>query len=372
VDFDFSASEEAFRQRLRSFLAEHPAPGDGSFESGLQWQRTLHAGGWVAPQWPVEYGGQGCTTTEYVIFLEETGRHRAPQISGRVGVNMVGPTILAHGSPAQRVTYLPRILSGQDIWCEMFSEPNAGSDLASVSTRARVDGDHWVVTGQKVWSSFAVEANLGVLLARTGSGRSALSYLICEMDHPGVDVRPLRQMTGDSEFAEIFFDEVRIPLDAVIGRPGDGWSVLRTTLANERGLAYPWKEQVLLDRALQEVLSQVRTGARVLDANQRVRLAGDVMRARIFRLLNLRTLSLVASGQDPGAFSSLTKLFWSNYAQQLHQTLFELGGPGATAGDPEAWTQMLWYRQASIAGGTSEIQRNIVAERALGLPREAR
>jgi alkylation response protein AidB-like acyl-CoA dehydrogenase len=179
-------------------------------------------------------------------------------------------------------------------------------------------------------------------------------------------------MTGDSEFAEIFFDEVRIPLAAVIGRPGDGWSVLRTTLANERGLAYPWKEQVLLDRALQEVLSQVRTGARVLDANQRFRLAGDVMRARIFRLLNLRTLSLVASGQDPGAFSSLTKLFWSNYAQQLHQTLFELAGPGATAGDPQAWTQMLWYRQASIAGGTSQIQRNIVAERALGLPREPR
>jgi alkylation response protein AidB-like acyl-CoA dehydrogenase len=372
VDFDFSASEEAFRDRLRSFLAEHPAPGDESFGSGLQWQRTLHAGGWVAPQWPIEYGGQGCTTTEYVIFLEETGRHRAPQISGRVGVNMVGPTILAHGSPGQRAAYLSRILSGQDIWCEMFSEPNAGSDLASVSTRARVDGDHWVVTGQKVWSSFAAEANLGVLLARTGSGRTSLSYLICEMDRPGVDVRPLRQMTGDSEFAEIFFDEVRIPLDAVIGRPGDGWSVLRTTLANERGLAYPWKEQVLLDRALQEVLSQVRAGARVLDANQRFRLTGDVMRARIFRLLNLRTLSLVASGQDPGAFSSLTKLFWSNYAQQLHQTLFELGGPSATAGDPQAWTQMLWYRQASIAGGTSEIQRNIVAERALGLPRERR
>jgi alkylation response protein AidB-like acyl-CoA dehydrogenase len=155
VDFDFSTSEEAFRDRLRSFLAEHPAPSDDSFEAGLHWQRTLHSGGWVAPQWPVEYGGQGCTITEYVIFLEETGRHRAPQISGRVGVNMVGPTILAHGTPAQRAAYLARILSGQDIWCEMFSEPNAGSDLASVSTRARLDGDRWVVTGQKVWSSFA-------------------------------------------------------------------------------------------------------------------------------------------------------------------------------------------------------------------------
>ena len=288
---------------------------------------------------------------------------------------MVGPTILAHGSPAQRAAHLSRILSGEDIWCEMFSEPNAGADLASVSTRARADGDHWVVTGQKVWSSFAAEANLGVLLARTGddrSGRAALSYLICEMDRPGVEVRPLRQMTGDSEFAEIFFDDVRVPLDAVIGRPGDGWSVLRTTLANERGLAYPWKEQVILDRALQEALSEVRSGARVLDANQRARLVADVIHARIFRLMNLRTLSLVASGQDPGAFSSLTKLFWSNYAQQLHQTLFALAGPSATAGDRQAWTQMLWYRQASIAGGTSEIQRNIVAERALGLPREAR
>jgi alkylation response protein AidB-like acyl-CoA dehydrogenase len=375
VEFDFTAVEEAFRERLRSFLAEHPAPHGDSFAAGVEWQRTLHRGGWVAPQWPREFGGQGCTMTEYVIFLEEMGRHRAPQLGGRVGVNMVGPTILAHGTPAQRDAYLVRILSADDIWCEMFSEPNAGSDLASIATRAQVRGNEWVVSGQKVWSSFAAEANLGVLLARTGDapgGRAALSYLICEMDRPGVDVRPLRQMTGDSEFAEVFLDDVRLPLDAVIGQPGEGWEVMRTTLANERGLAYPWKEQVLLDRVLQDLLTAVRSGALVLDAHQRDRLMGDVIRGRIFRLMNLRMLSVVAAGGDPGGLASLTKLFWADYAQRLYDSRFDFGGPSSAAGDAASWTAMLWNRQDSIAGGTSEIQRNIVAERVLGLPRERR
>lgn len=373
MEFRFSDEEERFRGELRAFLAEHPAPDEHTFEAGLEWQRVLHRGRWVAPHWPVDVGGRGCSPAEYVIFLEEMGRHRAPQLAGRVGVNMVGPTLLSHGSPEQRARYLPGILSGDHIWCEMFSEPDAGSDLAAAATRAIPDGDDWVINGSKVWSSFAIEATMGVVLAQTGSGagRREFSYLICEMDRPGIDVRPVRQITGDAEFAEVFLDDVRVPLDAVIGQPGQGWHVMRTTLDNERGLAYPWKEQIVLDGMLDELLRRA-AASRALDPQLRRRLVDDVIRSRIFRLLNLRTLSIVSAGESIGAFGSLTKLFWAEYAQHLQQTRFELGGASSVAGEASSWNPLLWYRQASIAGGTSEIQRNIIGERALGLPREPR
>ncbi len=374
MQFDLTDGESAFRARLREFLDSQSPPRDRSFEAGLLWQKTLHEYGWVAPLWPKEFGGLGCTPTEYTLYLEEMGRRQAPQLAGRVGINMIGPTLLQHGTPEQCTEYLPRILSSEDIWCELFSEPDAGSDLGAVRTRAERSGDDWIVTGGKVWTSFANEATMGVILARTGTradGRAELSYLICSMDSPGVEVRPLRQMTGETEFAEVFLDGVRVPAYDIIGAPGDGWNVMRTTLDNERGLAYPWKEQVVLEGMVNDLIEAAKLRPD-LSPHQRLAIVDDVIRSRIFRLLNVRTLSNLAAGGRAGAFASVTKLFWSTYAQHLQQTRFEFDGLDAIAGDENAWRSLLWYRQASIAGGTSEIQRNIVAEQLLGLPREAR
>jgi alkylation response protein AidB-like acyl-CoA dehydrogenase len=374
MDFTFTPSELAFREELRTFLLAHAPPSlDESFSSQLEWQRTLNRHHWVAPHWPVEFGGRGCTITEFALYVEEMGRHQVPQIAGRVGVNMIGSTILAHGRPEQKERYLSRMLSGEIIWCQMLSEPDAGSDLRSISTKARRDGDHWVVSGQKVWSSTAAEAQLGLLFVRLedSEGLRGTACLICDMSAPGVEVRPLRQLTGDSEFCEVFLTDVRIPIDDVIGPVGRGWQVLQTTLSNERGLAYPMKEQIVLSQYLERTLERARKqGLGASHHEVRDQLVQCVIRDRIFRLLNLRTLSKLADGEELGPEASLTKLFFANHAQRLHETAMALKGVRAIAGDADDWTPILWYRQSSIAGGTSEIQRNILGESALGLPRE--
>ena len=373
MDFTLTEPELAFRAELRQFLDDHPAPtGPPSFARELEWQRTMHTGRWVAPHWPDDYGGRGSSLTEYAIYVTEIGRRAVPQFANRVAVNMVGPTLLAHGTEEQRARHLEPILSGAQIWCQLFSEPDAGSDLGSVTTRAESDDDDWIVTGQKVWSSMGTHADLGVLLARTEpvDGPRGLTVMICGMRAAGITVRPLRQMTGDAEFAEVFLDEVRIPKRDAIGGPGQGWRVMNTTLANERGLAFPLKEQGVLTSRLHGLLARARSGEVVLTPHARQRLAADYTAAEILRLLNIGTLSRLNAGEDVAFRSSVTKLFWARFAQHLQDTAAVLDGPSGVAGDSATWHDLLWYRQASIAGGTSEIQRNILGERVLGLPRD--
>jgi alkylation response protein AidB-like acyl-CoA dehydrogenase len=376
VDFNFTPEELAFREGLREFLTDHaPSAIDDSFAAQLAWQRVLFKEGWVAPHWPTEFGGRSCSVTEFALYIEEMGRHRLPQIAGGVGINMVGSTILTHGTESQKAQYLKPMLAGDHIWCQMMSEPNAGSDLRSISTRAISDGDEWIVTGQKVWSSSAAVADLGYLFARmtTEDGTDGTVCLICDMRAEGVDVRPLRQLTGDFHFSEIFLTDVRIPIGDVIGPVGDGWKTIQTTLSNERGLAYPMKEQMVLSQFLEGLIGEVKkAGPDNLDGDLRDRLIDCVIRDRIFRLLNFRTLSRLAEGEPLGASPSVTKLFYADYAQRLHATAMSFRGMHAIAGCEDQWNPILWYRQSSIAGGTSEIQRNILGDVALGLPREPR
>jgi alkylation response protein AidB-like acyl-CoA dehydrogenase len=389
VDFDLSPEDLTFRDEFRAWLSEHRPPDvdvAATFEEAetlREWQRTLHVGRWVGIHWPEEYGGRGASLLQVAIYNEELARAQAPQILGRAGVNLVGPTLIAHGTEAQRARWLPKILSGEEIWCQLFSEPGAGSDLASLSTRAERDGDVYRVTGQKVWTSYARFASFGIGLVRTdpeAPKHRGISMLAIPMDAQGVEVRPLRQITGESEFNEVFFDGVPVPAENLVGPENEGWKVAGTTLANERGTSFVWKEQVLHEVA-RDLLWQ-RCIDRRLDADPLVRqkLAQSWMDVEIFRLHNARTLTRLARGEQIGPESSIVKLFWTEMSQKLYENAGAIFGQDALLmpGEPRAldrgrWARgMLWSRAASIAGGTSEIQRNIIGERLLGLPREPR
>src|SRR5262245_57902251 len=251
-----SAGDEEFRNELRSWLGEHPPPQLGmamsvdDAETLREWQQTLHSGHWVGVHWPVEDGGRGASSTQVAIYNEELARAGAPPIVGRVGVTLVGPTLITHGTTAQRNRWMPRILGAGDIWCQLFSEPDAGSDLASLSTRAEKRGGVYRVTGQKVWSSYASFANMAIALVRTdpsAAPHKGISMLAIPMDATGVEVRPLRQITGEDEFSEVFLDDVEVPVDNLIGPEHEGWRVADATLANERGASFIWREQVLCE-----------------------------------------------------------------------------------------------------------------------------
>jgi len=386
---DATCRDEAFRTELRAWLAEHPPPDvdipatPAEAETLRDWQRTLHAGRWVGVHWPVEYGGRGASLAQVAVYNQELGRAGAPSILGRAGVSLVGPTLLAHGTEEQRRRWMSRILAGDDIWCQLFSEPEAGSDLASLSTRAAKRGNTYVVTGQKVWSSHARWANWGIGLVRTDASappHKGISMLAIPMTTPGVEIRPLRQITGDSEFNEVFLDEVDVPAENLIGPEDEGWRVASTTLANERGASFIWKEQVLHEVAITELWKTCARRGRLGDSVVRQRLAQTWMEVEIFRLHNARTLARLAQGDEIGAESSLVKLFWSGMSQRLGETAIEVLGPEALLASEDAhaidrgrWVRRLLASRAnSIQGGTSEIQRNIIGERLLGLPREPR
>ncbi|MBX7160711.1 MAG: acyl-CoA dehydrogenase family protein [Acidimicrobiia bacterium] len=375
-------SGDRFTEELREFLDAHPPPAARGFDAERRWQEVLHAEGWVAPHWPVEHGGRGASFREYAGYVLELARVRAPQPVNRVGINLAGPTLLAHGTSEQRDRYLAPILAATEIWCQLFSEPGAGSDLASLTTRARRagSGEGWVIDGQKVWTSYASEARWGILLARTGppgSGHRGLSYFVCDMKAPGIEVRPLRQMTGESEFSEVFLDGVELGADALVGAEGAGWAIAATTLAHERGTAFPLKEQVVQKVFLDDLLAWARERGGEITGMDRDRLARCVVDAEVFRFLNLAMLERLARGEEPGPESSLVKLHWSALSQRLHEAEITLWGAAGVAVAPgrdgtPPWREHLWSRAASIAGGTSEVQRNIVGERILGLPREPR
>jgi alkylation response protein AidB-like acyl-CoA dehydrogenase len=377
MDFSYTPAEQAFRAELRAWLAEHvprePAPTTLEEEAAFltAWQRTLYAAGWAAVHWPREYGGRGASLTETAIFQEEMARARAPQMMNRVGINNVGPTLIAHGSEAQRRRYLAKILSCDEIWCQLYSEPNAGSDLAALRTRAEPHGDDFIVDGQKVWTSYAQFAAFGILLARTdptAPPHRGISCLLVDMRSPGITIRPLRQLTGSAEFSETFFDNVRVPRENLIGAENDGWRVATTTLAHERGTAFSFKEQVLHKIYVDELGELLRARGAAADPVLRQRYVARVIDVEIMRLLNCRTMTRLARGELPGAESSIVKLFWADLTQEL--TTLALETLGADAQLSSRWQQrMLWSRCASIAGGTNEIQRNIIAQRLLGLPR---
>jgi len=386
MTFTDSPAERAFRLELRSWLATNaprqPVPAVLEEEAAFltAWQQRLHAAGWAGVHWPREYGGRGASLAEQAIFQEEMARARAPQMMNRVGINLVGPTLIAHGSEEQRRRYLPKILSCEEIWCQLFSEPNAGSDLASLRTRAEADGDAYRINGQKVWTSYAQFASFGILLARTGSDgpkQAGVSCLIVDMHSPGITIRPLRQITGSAEFSETFFDNVLVPRANLIGAEGDGWKVASTTLAHERGTAFPFKEQVLHRIYAGELAELMRTRGAARDPLLRQRLAASWIEVEIMRLHNCRMMTRLSRGELPGAESSIVKLFWADLSQHLNELALEVEGPAAQllhdspyAVEDGRWQhRFLWSRCASIAGGTSEIQRNIIATRLLGLPR---
>jgi alkylation response protein AidB-like acyl-CoA dehydrogenase len=391
VDFADSPDDARFRARLRAWLADNrPAraervPHDDvsladEFAFLRAWQRRLHDAGYVGLLWPREYGGHGAPPTQQAILNEELARVRAPQLLNRVGVNNAGPTLIAHGTEDMKRRLLPPMLSGDEVWCQLFSEPNAGSDLAALRTRAERHDDGFHVTGQKVWTSYAQLARWGILLARTDPSapkHRGLTYFILDMKSPGITVRPLRQITGSTEFSEVFLDAVPVPCAHVIGEVNRGWEIAMTTLAHERGTGFAFKEQVLARIALEDTMELVRRTGGAADVRLRQEVARGWIDVEVMRLMNCRTLTRLARGEEPGPESSLVKLFWASLTQRLHDLALRTGGPAAEllAGSPHAvdggrWPQaFLWSRVGAIAGGTSEVQANIIAQRILGLPR---
>ena len=377
MDLSFAADEEAFAADVRAWLAanlQDPpdfANVDEEVTWGRAWQARLARDRWVGIQWPPEYGGRGASPVQVAIFNTEYARARAPQFVNRVGLNLAGPTLLAHGTPDQQARWLPRILTAEEIWCQLFSEPGAGSDLAALSTTATPVEGGWTLTGQKVWTSYARHARWGICLARTDAEvpkQAGISYLVVDMTDPAVDIRPLVQITGEAEFNVVFLDDVFVPAAQLIGGLNQGWAVANTTLAHERGTSFPFKEQVVHEVLLADLYAEAASGGRLDEPGIADQLAQAYVELAVLRLHNWRTLSRLARGQAPGSESSWVKLTWTDLTQHLADTALELSGPASPLWGRWA-RQWLWSKAASIAGGTSEIQRTIIGERLLGLPR---
>jgi alkylation response protein AidB-like acyl-CoA dehydrogenase len=383
MDLRDTPEEATFRAELRTWLEEN-LPEDLQGHRGgaarfdgpemRAWSRALHDAGYVGLTWPEEYGGGGAPYTHQAIFLEEMARAEAPPHVGVIGIGMAGPTIVAHGTEEQKSRYLERILSAAEIWCQGFSEPGAGSDLAGVRTSALVEDGAFVVNGQKVWSSFAHLADFCILLTRSdpeSSRHAGLTYLIVDMHAPGVEVRPLRQITGEAEFNEIFFTDVRVPAENLLGEIGGGWQVAMTTLLHERG-TLGFALQATLEVQIRKLVGLARD--RGADQLQRDRIAREWIELQALRYTNYRSLSVLVKTGLPGPEGSISKLVWSEANQRVTKLALELLGPDAALADGNApyggyWQyQQLRSRGNTIEAGTSEVLRNIVAERVLGLP----
>jgi alkylation response protein AidB-like acyl-CoA dehydrogenase len=378
MDLTFNEAETAFRDELRTWLADNgPGPLPESDDEDVQyayrrdWQRKLADGSWAAVHWPPQYGGRGATLTQSAIFFEELGRAKAPLPANVLGLLLAGPTIMFWGGDEQKERYLQPIVTAEEIWCQGFSEPEAGSDLASLKTRAVKDGDDWVVTGQKVWTSGAQYSKWCMLVARTDFDvpkHKGLTYFILDMDQPGVTVSPLVQITGEAEFNELFLDEARIPDANVLGGVGNGWKVALTTLMNERaGLGFFLG--VRLRQLLDDVFAEAAARGLLDDPVVADKLGELHLKAEIIRLTSYRGLTATEKYGQPGPEGSLTKWMWSEANQQLTQFAADLlGAEALTKGDRWAY-ELLRARGNSIEGGTTEILKNIVAERVLGLPK---
>ena len=388
MDFRDTPEEASFRAELRSWIeANNPSSGEphaGRMDESISrdWAKKLHEAGYAGLTWPKEFGGQGAPYTHQAIFLEESARAETPEHIGVIGLGMAGPTIIAHGTDEQKSAHLGNILSGEEVWCQGFSEPGSGSDLASLRTRGEVDGDDFVVNGQKVWSSFAHIADFCILLVRTDTDapkHKGITYLLVDMRSPGIEVRPLRQITGDPEFNEIFFSDVRVPRANVLGEVNDGWRVAMTTLLHERGtlgFALTARLEVLV-RKLIALAKQERSDG-VIPAEDpliRERIARQWTELQALRFLNYRALTGLVKTGVPGPEGSVAKLHWSESNQRLGKLALEILGPDSQFdGEDGVWHGFWQYQQLrsrgnTIEAGTSEVLRNIVAERVLGLPR---
>jgi alkylation response protein AidB-like acyl-CoA dehydrogenase len=378
MDLTFSAKETAFRDELRRWLADNPPdpePATGGEDANLawrrDWQRRLYDAGWAAPGWPAEFGGRGATLTESAIYFEELGRARVPLPANVLGLLLGGPTLMVWGTPEQKERYLPPILSAEEIWCQGFSEPDAGSDLAALKTRAVKDGDDYLVTGQKVWTSGAQYSKWCMLVARTDPAvpkHKGLTYFLLDMEQPQVQIRPLRQITGEAEFNELFLEEARIPAANVIGGEGNGWMVALTTLMNERaGLGFAL--QVRLRQMLDDLFAEAAARGLLDDPLYADALAELHVRCETIRLLAWKGLSAAEKYGQPGPEGSLVKWLWSDTNQRLTQLAADIVGPEALTAGTRWSYELLRARGNTIEGGTTEVLKNIVAERVLGLPR---
>ncbi|MCW2860000.1 MAG: putative acyl-CoA dehydrogenase [Actinoallomurus sp.] len=390
MDLDFSDEQRDLRDEVRTWLAEHkpaePRPGDGGDIRGydLEWQRTQYEGGWAGIAWPKEYGGRGLSLLEQLIWYEEYGRAGLPSLDSTfVGLNHAGPTLIERADHEQKSAHLLPILRGDVVWCQGFSEPEAGSDLASLRTRAEIDGDELVVTGQKIWTSSAHLADWQELLVRTGRTsrkHDGITWVICDMHSPGIDVRPIATMDGEADFCEVFYDEVRIPASNVVGEIGEGWSVAMSTLSFERGTAFT-AGQVRLASTVEELIAIAagRAGplgrGRALDDDELGRgLALARAEVAALRAVTYTAISRSARQGTPGPEGSIIKLYFSELEQRVARLSNDLLGPDSlrflSQWLPDGWTgRYLHSFSSTIGGGTSEIQRNIIGERVLGLPR---
>jgi len=388
MDLGFTAEEEGFRGEVRTWLdrnlpAEWRNGGVGGYREDAdediqrQWQKRLHEGGWLKLSWPREAGGRAATPVMQAIYHEEMAKAGAPPILGRLGVSLLAPTLLVAGSPWQKEAYLEPILSGDLVFCQGFSEPDAGSDLAGLRARAERRDGHWVLNGQKTWSSGAHYSDKSFLLARTDPDADAhkgISFFLVDMHQPGVEVRPIRQMTGGGEFCEIFLTNAVVEDRDLVGEPGAGWKIAMTVFGFGRGgLA----QAARFERAVAELATLARDRGAGSDVIVRQKVAQAQIEAHVFRLIGLRNLTKAQQGNAPGPEASLTKLYWSEMDKRLQETAISVQGTyGALAADsPYALEEgrwqygWMWAQAETIYAGSSEIQRNIIAERVLGLPR---
>ena len=386
MDFDYPSDAEELRRELRSWLdanltdrlraarwANASDPDHEDVALLRKWNAELADAGYAAIAWPEEYGGRGAGVMEQVVLAEEMSRADAPGTLNPIGISNIAPSIMQHGTEAQKRRFLPRMLRGDDIWCQGFSEPDAGSDLASLSTSAVRDGDHYVVNGQKVWTTLGHLANWCELLVRTDPSvprHRGISCLLVDMTLPGVEVRPLVTITGERDFNEIFFTDVRVPTSSLLGPENDGWRVAMTTLAHERGgvagLHLGLRKKI--EKLLRLARSTTRGGRPASeDPVLRQRLAGIYLEGELLKLLSQRALSAAIHGREMGAESSLAKLTWSVAEQHLAEVAAQVLGP--TAGNGEWGRDLVYSRSVTIAGGTTQVNKNIIAQRILGLPR---
>jgi alkylation response protein AidB-like acyl-CoA dehydrogenase len=397
MDFTLTPEQKSFRDEVRSWLAKNldedwvarlrqgsDVPRPEAYQLLRDWQRRMYEAGFVGLTWPKEAGGRGLTFMEEMILHEEMALHKAPPVLNILAIGMAGPTIIAYGTEEQKKRYPPKMLSCEEIWCQGYSEPNSGSDLASLSTRAVKDGEHYVINGQKVWTSLAHVADFMMLLARTdpaAAKHKGITYFLLDMRSPGVTVKPLKQITGDAEFNEVYFDNVRVHESHILGGLDNGWAVGMTTLMYERlalGFGLQVRLRIALDGLVELARRTVKNGAPATrDTLIRQKLAQLWIDTEVFKYTGARAITKLLKGELPGPEASSGKMMWVEGHQRLQELAMEIQGPYAqlVKGSPWAVADGLWQhtflrsRANSIEGGTTEIQRNIIGERVLGLPK---
>lgn len=397
MDLNYTPEDQAFRRQVRDWLSANlPDKRPDTLEERRAWHRKMYDAGFIGMGWPKAYGGREARPMEQAIVGEEMARVNAPAGVNGLGIAIVGPTIIHHGTNAQRDDHLKKMLTGEEIWCQLYSEPNSGSDLASLQCRADIDGDTFVINGQKIWTSGAQNSDWGLLLARTDRGapkHQGISCILVDMRAPGIEVRPLKQISGSSEFCEVFFSDLVVPADNLVGELNTGWRIAQTTLGYERGgntLSRVSRMQESFNRLVSVANHLQVDGSRAIDNPViRQKLGRIYAEVEVLRYASLRILSRLEKGERPGPESSIAKLHYSELDKRIQEIVLEILGPygqeigGAPAeyrfaddaayGDAETWAyQFMWSRAGTIYAGSSEIQKNILGERVLGLPKEVR